>query len=383
MKKITWVNFLHIYQPPWQTVGVVQQIASQSYEYLVYLFKKYPQYKATINISGCLLDMLFELRPDLIKDLQILVKRGQIELTGSSQFHAILPLLSQEEIIRQIKLNEVTLNKYFPRYKARGFYLPEMAYSPELAKIVKKFGYQWIILDPICTSEKIDSQIAYSIKNIGLQVVFRDREISKKYPAEEIFNKLGKLINNETIISATDGEIYGHRHEDWQGHVEKVIVSPEVEIKTVSRYLASLKSKTTITLRAASWESTEQEVKSGMPFSLWADPKNKIHQDLWALLKLAGHLIKKYPKDSGFQWARMHLDQASTSCTFWWASARQPSDFSPLTWHPDMIDNGAEELVRSVRSLERATIHEKMQAEKLYLNIKKNTWVTHWKKYSK
>ena len=383
MKKITWVNFLHIYQPPWQTVGVVQQVASQSYEYLISLFKKYPQYKATINISGCLLDMLSELRPDLIKDLQVLVKRGQIELTGSSKFHALLPLLDTTEVVRQIMLHDEALNKYFPNYKAQGFYLPEMAYSPSLAKIIKKLGYQWLILDPICSSEKIDHETLYTIKNVGLKVVFRDRVISKKYPAEEIFNKLEQNNGEELIISATDGEIYGHRHEDWQGHIEKVLTHRQVEIKTISQYLPGLQGQKNINLHSASWESSEKELKNNTPFLLWSDPKNKIHKDLWSLLDLASSLLKKYKKDPSFQWARMHLDAGSASCTFWWASARQPSDFSPLTWHPDMIDNGVEELVRSIRSLEKATSQEKMQAEKLYLNVKKNTWTTHWKKYSK
>jgi alpha-amylase/alpha-mannosidase (GH57 family) len=383
MKKITWVNFLHIYQPPWQTVGVVQQVASQSYEYLVYLFKKYPKYRATINISGCLLDMLAEIRPDLVKELQKLVSRQQIELTATAKFHPLLPLLSQEEIIRQIKLNTETLKKFFPGAKPSGFYLPEMAYSQRVAKIIKQLGYKWIILDPICANEKIDNNIRYSIKNIGLAVIFRDRIISKKYPAEEIYHKLERIITNETIITATDGEIYGHRHEDWQGHIEKVISNKNLETKTVSQYMLGLNKKKTITLRSGTWESTPQELKSNKPFVMWADPHNKIQQDLWVLVALATSLLKKYKKDPSFQWARMHLDQGLISCTFWWASARKPSDFSPLTWHPDMIDNGVEELVRSVRSLQRATTKEKIQAEKLYLEVKKNTWMIHWKKYSK
>ncbi|MFA6253243.1 MAG: hypothetical protein WCV69_03180 [Patescibacteria group bacterium] len=383
MKKITWVNFLHIYQPPWQTVGVVQQIASQSYEYLVYLFKKYSKYRATINISGCLLDMLFEIRPDLVKELQKLVSNKQIELTATAKFHPLLPLLEQEEVIRQIQLNAETLKKFFPNLKPSGFYLPEMAYSLGVAKIIKQLGYKWIILDPICANEKIDNNTHYSIKNIGLTVVFRDRIISKKYPAEEIYNKLEKLTANETIITATDGEIYGHHHEDWQGHIEKVISHKDLESKTVSQYILGLVKKKTIALRSGTWESTLQEIKADKPFVMWADPHNKIQQDLWALVNLASKLLKKYKKDPNFQWARMHLDQGLISCTFWWASARKPSDFSPLTWHPDMIDNGVEELVRSVRSLQRATTKEKMQAEKLYLEVKKNTWMTHWKKYSK
>ena len=384
MKKITWVNFLHLYQPPWQTIGVVEQIASQSYEYLVYLFKKYPHYKATINISGCLLDMLSEIRPDLISDLQKLVKRGQLELTGSAQYHALLPLISIEEARRQIVLNQETQKRFFPQAKISGFYLPEMAYSPEIAKLVKQMGYSWIILDPICTEEKIDSNILYKIKNINLVVIFRDRKISTKYPAEIIFHKLAsKNIAEETIISATDGEIYGHRHEDWQGHVEKILLDKNLVTKTISEHLANIKTKQLINVLPGTWESKSSEIKKDQPFILWSDKNNKIHQNLWALVNLSSQLIKKYHRDTNWQWARKHLDQGLTSCTFWWASGRKLSDFSPLTWHPDMIDNGAESLIRSVRSLSGATSKEKIKAENYYLAIKKYTWTIHWKKYAK
>lgn len=384
MKKITWVNFLHIYQPPWQSIGVVEQVASQSYEYLVYLFKKYPHFKATINISGCLLDLLSEVRPQLLADLQKLVKRGQVELVASAQYHALLPLIPLDEAKRQIELNIITQKKFFPQAKISGFYLPEMAYSPELAKLIKKMGYTWVILDPICSTEKIDNNILYNIKNINLGVIFRDRHISKAYPAEIIFHKLaGKNVVDEVIISATDGEIYGHRHEDWQGHIEKILLHKSLVVEKVSDYLASLSIKKNIVLREGTWESSPADIKNGKPFVIWADKKNKIHQNLWALANFSSQLLKKYKKDPNWQWARKHLDQGLTSCTFWWTSGRKLSDFSPITWHPDMIDNGAEALIRSVRSLARASVREKIKAETYYLAIKKYTWNIHWKKYAK
>jgi alpha-amylase/alpha-mannosidase (GH57 family) len=90
-----------------------------------------------------------------------------------------LPLLPEQEIIRQIKLNQEILFKYF-KIKPTGFYLPEMAYSLESAKIIKKLGFDWIILDQISTTQKIDDKILYQIKNLGLKVVFRNREYSQK-----------------------------------------------------------------------------------------------------------------------------------------------------------------------------------------------------------
>jgi len=382
MKKINWVNFLHIYQPPWQQRGLIEQVSSESYEYLLKLLKTYPYFKVTLNISGSLIEQLANIRPDLLKKLQGLVRRDQIELTGTAKYHALLPLLSVKEIKRQIELNQAVLKKYFSLNKSKGFYFPEMAFSMEAARVVKKLGFKWIILDPITYKGIIDNNILYTIKKLGLRVIFRNHKISKSYPAEIIFYKL-KKNKEETIITATDGEIYGHFHEDWQGHLEKILQNKDLGIFTISEYLKTLHKKQAIDLRAASWETSKAELKKKIPFVLWNDPKNKIHKSLWALVDLASSLVNKYSKDKNYFWARRHLDRGLSSCTFWWASSKKLSAFAPFTWNPDMIDNGSEELIRSIRSLDKASTREKIKAEKLYIEIKKNTWLTHWRKYNR
>lgn len=381
--KIIWVNFLHIYQPPWQHQGVIEQIASESYEYLVTLFERYPNFKASLNVSGNLVEQLNDYRPDLLSRLQKLVNKNQIELTASSKYHALLPLLPKDEIKRQIDLNQEVLSQYFDTKKIRGFYMPEMAYSDEVAGVVKRAGFKWLILDPINHKGQIKEETFYIHKKTKLQIVFRDRSISKSYPAEVIFNKLKDDEFNQIIITGTDGEVYGHFHQDWQGHLEKILTNKNLLVKTVSQYLKDFKNPKKISLRPGSWESSEREIDQKNYFALWNNPKNKIHKALWKLVSLASSLIKKYKTDRNWHWARQHLDRGVSSCTFWWASATKPSDFSPLTWNPDMVDNGAEELIRAVRSLASATAKEKIKAEKIYIDIKKNTWLSHWNKYNK
>lgn len=381
---INWVNFLHMYQPPWQSRGMMDKIAIESYDYLLTLLEKYPNFKFSLNITGGLLEQLEAFRPDLLKRLKTRVQRGQVELTGSSKYHALLPLLPATEVKRQIKLNQEVLARHFDLRKIKGFYFPEMAYSLEAARIVKNFGFSWLILDEVHYNHKVDNDILYKIKNLGLKVVFRNRMISKSYPPEIIYKKLlaGHPFS-ETIVTATDAEIYGHQHEDWQGHLEKILLNQNLRALTVSQYLQILKNRKAISLHSASWESTPQELKKKTPFAFWHHPQNRIHQDLWALVNLAISLVNKYKKDKNWQWAREHLDRGVSSCTFWWATGQKPSVFSPITWNPDMIDRGAEELIRSVRSLAQATAREKIKAEKIYLRVKKNTWLTHWQKYSR
>lgn len=382
MPKIIWVNFLHIYQPPWQEEGIVHQAAHESYDYLLTLLAKYPNFTFTLNISGSLLEQLHALEPAILAKLQKAVENKRLELTGSAFYHPILPLLPEQEIIRQIRLNQEILFKYF-KCKPTGFYLPEMAYSLKTAKIIKKLGYTWIILDPISATKKTENNSLYQIKNLDLKVVFRNRDYSQNYPAEIIYQKLKhKIPSDEVIISATDGEMYGHKHEDWQGHLEKIVANKNLQIFTVSQYIKTLKQTETISLRDSSWETSTQELKKNIPFALWQDPKNAIHQALWQLTNFSIVLVKKYPKDKNFTWARHHLDRGLSSCTFWWASARKTGVFSQLAWHPDMVDNGAEELVRTIRSLNRATTAEKIQAERYYAKTKKLIWETHWRKYN-
>ncbi len=378
--KIVWVNFLHIYQPPWQSDGIFEKAANQSYDYLLSLLEKYPNWKITVNVTGNLVELLALQRPDLLARLRKAVKAQRVELTASAYYHPILPLLPESEIIRQIELNQQSLKKYFGEIKIKGFYLPEMAYSLAVAKIVKKLGYQWLILDPIHYQGKIKNNVLYSLNKVGINLIFRDRTVSTTYPPETIYKRLAGLKKDEVIITATDGEMYGHFHTDWQGYIEKILLAKNVVSLQVSDYLDTLSTKESIDLQSAAWESSISDIKKNIPYLFWNDPKNVIHRDLWALANLAIKLINKYPKDQNYIWARQHLDRGLSSCTWWWAADKKPSAFSEITWHPDMIDEGLEELVRSIRSLALATPTEKVAAEKIYLRVKQSVWFKHWYK---
>jgi len=59
-----------------------------------------------------------------------LLQRGQLELTASANYHAFLPKLPDEQIIRQIQLNTETNRQYFgDLYQPKGFFPPEMGYD--------------------------------------------------------------------------------------------------------------------------------------------------------------------------------------------------------------------------------------------------------------
>lgn len=405
-----WINFLHLYQPANTEFYNIREALDKSYWRLLRLIEEQPDLKMTFNISGCLLERLEDAgEKDFLDRLKFLVKKGRLELTGSAYYHGFLPLLPTKEIVFQIKANEKILKKFFGKnFKPKGFFFPEMAYSVSVAKIIKKLGYEWLILDEISYNggTKIQPNIrhAYVDESSGLKVIFRDREASSAYPPDVLLPILKNeqkdlttiqkrekdVINNKTnspekiFLTATDAELYGLRHEDPSAEMEKIVKMENLQTLTISGFLAKLSKKVIkIKITPASWESTPGEIKSGRPYFLWQDKNNKIQVNLWKLAYLAISLEKKYKKDKNYYWYRWHLSRGLASCTFWWASARDFSKiFGPYAWSPDDIERGLEDLVRSVRSLnDKRTKNNKIETEKYNLKIKKLIWEAHWKKH--
>lgn len=383
---IRWINLLHIYQPPFQSKIIIDLVSKESYEWLISLLLKRPKTRWTFNINGSLiLHLLEHNHHKILSGFKKLIQRRQIEITGSACYHPILPLLSEHEIIRQIQLNEKQLLAAFgPGLRIRGFFLPEMAYSARVGKIIKKMGFEWVMLDEISFSGKlmpVDPQKKYSIKNIGLRAIFRNRAASKSYVPETL---LEKTSSSETLITANDGEMYGHHHIDFQESLVRCLNSKKIHTLTVSEYLKSLRGKPhAVQARAASWETLPQELNIGIPYALWNHPENPIHQKLFLLQKLAMQLVNHGQNTKNYEWAQHHLDRGLASCTAWWASERKPDVFSPVAWNPSEIEKGAKEIISSIRSLEELPKIQKLAAEKLYQELLKKIWTRHWKKYAK
>jgi 4-alpha-glucanotransferase len=388
-----WINFLHWYQPANSDYYKVKEAVELSYKRVIKALQKNPDVKFTINISGCLVSRLAELNYfDLIKDLNDLVDRGQVELTGSAAYHALLPLVGKKEVYHQIKENEAILKKYFPKAKIKGFFFPEMAYSPEVAKIIKKLGYNWLLLDEISYQgkKKIDLNKVFLDKNSNLKIIFRSRKFSNCYVPDEIQKILisEKEENKnliDIIISATDGELYGLRHNDNTGRLEEILANKKLKTITISKYISKFKKVDEILVRKSSWESTEKDLASKKPYHLWDDKDNEIHVRLWKLANLASTINEKNRDDINHNWSRWHLSRGLASCAFWWASARDfKHNFGPRAWNPDEIERGANELIRSIRSLENSTSYaEKIKSENIFMAIKKAIWSKHWSYHSR
>lgn len=384
-KNMLWINFIHLYQPANSTNERIKEAADKSYYRLTRLLEENRDLSFTANISGCLLERLAEGGfTDLLERWRRLIAEGRLELVGSAAYHGFLPLLPEEEVLYQIKRQEeITADILGVDLKGHGFFLPELAYTPELSRLVKKLGYSWLIIDEASLPEGIVTNGGtYIDSNSGMTVIVRHRDYSNAYAPDLIQELISQNKTSQTIITATDAELYGLRHEDPTAELEKMVALKELKSKTVSEFLANYTSEEQVKLRSASWE-TNWEVDKGQPFAVWHEKGNKIQRNLWELAHFAIAAGKLYPNDPNFAAYRWHLDRGLASCMFWWASGRDFfHNMGPVAWNPDEIENGLNDLIRSVRSLQdKGSKREKIVAEKLVARVRRRVWQNHWQKY--
>ena len=300
-----WINFLHIYQPAHIDAYIIEEATDKSYFRIIKNLEENPHLKFTLNISGCLVLRWEELGyHDLIKRITKLLENGQIELTGSAAYHLFIPLAPKDEVKRQINENEKILKKYFgDNLRLRGFYFPEMAYSAEMSVLVKEAGYKWIIVDEITVFSKLGEnnlENVFKDSNSGLLVVARSRKYSDSYVPKTVLDLLES--GNKFVITASDGELYGLRHEDPEDYFGQVSKKKEIKTLTISEFIENKKGKE-MTLVNSHWNANIDDLKNGDNYSLWCDKKNKIQNEIWDLANFAYKMVDNNRDDENYKWA--------------------------------------------------------------------------------
>lgn len=396
-----WAHFLHIYQPYDQHPGILDKIVNESYRPLVRGLYNLPNGKITINVNAVLSELLFANGfRDVIDGLKDLVLAGKVELTGSAKYHAFLPLLPDEELKRQIILNHETNKRYFgSAFEPKGFFPPEMAYSPKMAVFVKSLGYKWILIDEVAfgDSEERRKDVIYQIKDAGLDVYFREKHASNLIMAalvrtpESLEKAMGnRKDSNEYVITAMDGETFGHHRPGLDQTLFEIIKNPEYPSVFISDLPKYYPEKKEIVPKDSTWATSVKDAKKGNPFNLWFDNDNPIHKYEWELLDLAVRTVndskysdekypqlleeikewndmtedEKYGEEKKRQWVRCRdrLDKSLNSDPFWWASAKP-------WWSIEMVEKGMFALYKLIQEVPDVSEKSASMAEDLYKKI--------------
>jgi len=371
-----WANLLHIYQPPNWKESIINKVVRESYQPILNILKRNKKIKITLNINASLTEQLAKKHKEIIKQIKELAKRGQIEFTHSAKYHLILPLHKQKIIERQIILNKETNQKYFGNlFQPKGFFQPEMAWGENLIPILKKLKVEWIALDEIAYSGqigKISFEKGYQIKKTKIYALFRNRIISDFFifgPEKEIMKKFLQNIENEKrsknfLITAMDGENLGHHRPGMDKIWGKLLKKKGIESTNYSDLIKKYKSFEKVEPIPSSWSSEPMEIKAGIPYSLWQNPENPIHQKEWELTKKVIRLFNqaKKRKDKKLPLAQNLLDRSLASDKFWWASMRP-------WWDKEIIIRESKKLYQVIALLQSVNNKEKEEVRQILKEI--------------
>ena len=384
---MNWANFLHIYQPAGQQPDILAAVVTQSYRPILEGMKANPKARLTLNINGVLLEMFDQYGyRDLIDTINSLIREGRLELTGSAKYHALLPFLSEKEMIRQIQENEATLKFYTQNhYQPNGFFPPEMAYDEKIAPIIEQLGYRWIIIDEIACGGKtgqVDYSKTYKIKGTNLSVFFRERSPSNLImgaavrSADSLEEALKKnFLSDNYLITGMDGETFGHHRPGLEKLLFEIFQSSKFKLLTISELLRLYPETIEISPVKSTWASSEKDIERGIQFLSWNDPENEIHHWQRELVELMLNSVYEMDeKGPNFLVIRKAMDEALSSDQFWWASAKP-------WWSLEEIVRGAVlcfSIIKDIPTIDNAKIE---QARSLYEKIISTAF--QWKKSGK
>ncbi len=367
-----WVNFLHIYQPSDQSKEILERVVNESYRPLFKGLLKIPKCKLNLNINGALTEMLAkEGYSNIIKDIKRLAETNRLEFTESAKYHALLPFLNKEEIIRQIKKNHKANKKYFGEiYKPVCIFPPEMAYSPRVAKVISEIGYPMILLDEITYEGEFVLPPKDKLNTIegtdNLIAVFRERRVSNCLMSAVIRTKKGfidaigeDLKKDVYLCTAMDGETFGHHRPGLEETLFKIVSLDKPKQIFISELPKYFKVEGKVNPWSATWASSQEEINKGIQFYSWKDPKNEVHQLQWKFLNYVRKIIKNKKCSKRTQ---EKLDIALASDQFFWASGEP-------WWSIEMIEKGAWALLAAFKSFPSLKKSEIEKGEKYYRHI--------------
>ena len=371
-----WANFLHFYQPADQQRDILEAVVSQCYRPMFRGLLENPRARLTINVSGGLLEALDKHGfGDVIHDLRELYKSGRIDITSTACYHAFLPLLPEDEIRRQIKLNDIVLSRYLNvDFSPLGFFPPEMAYNSRLGSILSDMGYKYVLLDEIsCTpGEKgsVENDALYRLRGTSLKVFFRQRNPSNvlmsgiERDSQHLYEVLKRYSGSRYLITAMDGETFGHHRPGLEEPFLDMFNNQNIEFTTVADFLddPDLAIKE-VDLVDSTWASSREDIANGIQFISWKDPQNVLHSWQWELVNLMLSAIKSLSQEvPNYDVIRCKADRALASDQFFWASAKP-------WWSVEMIESGVHMALSVIESIPGLASESKASAEFLYRSV--------------
>ncbi|MHA2288329.1 MAG: alpha-amylase/4-alpha-glucanotransferase domain-containing protein [Promethearchaeota archaeon] len=335
-KEIYLPIVFHFHQPVDNFNSVFEDVYKKAYRPLIENIFKYPKIKFTLHFSGNLLEWLLDKKPDFIKIIKILAKRGQIEIIGGGYYEPIFAIIPNRDKIAQINMLSDLITKEFG-LEVRGAWLSERVWEPNYPSFLSKVGLKYVIVDDnhfrstgipetntfysYITEDEGKTLRLFPI-NEGLRYLtpWRPTHFSidylKKYTTSE-GDRIALLISDAEKMG-----VWGTTHQicyiDGQGHEEgdegkpfipaffdQILKNKWIKTITLSEYMDKYPAKGLIYLPTASYDKMEEWVlptKERKQFEKIKEDLRWIPERHMVYLFLKGgfwrHFLVKYPESN-------------------------------------------------------------------------------------
>src|SRR3989338_4116514 len=96
-KSITLLLGIHCHQPAGYFPWVIAQAHDRAYAPFVDALERHPRIRCALHYTGPLWEWFQEHRPDFLRRVGALARRGQVELLGGGYYEPILPLIPEAD----------------------------------------------------------------------------------------------------------------------------------------------------------------------------------------------------------------------------------------------------------------------------------------------
>jgi hypothetical protein len=339
MSNLAWGNLFDFYQPPNCDRTELEQIVNKSYLPVIRIFSQNPNLKLTLNLPGSTVDLLIKTGfGQIIKKLNEMAERGQIDFTMTPKYQPVMPFLSDDDIDRQIEASNKICKRYFGiNYNPRGMFSPFLAYSPVVSKATARFGLKWVVIDEISLPNGSQANFSslFMDKAAGGVILFpRHRELSDQLEGNYWARKIPKSAsefaqmaqqkchNDKYFVTVIHAENLGFRHPGRIGLLKALYAENKLKRMSISDLRAYIKRKEFIKAGEGATETRSGDLKRRKPFNAWQNENNNIQQTLWQLFNLAAAEIKNAGSkgDPQYTRAREMFDSASAGVNWLMAS---------------------------------------------------------------
>jgi alpha-amylase len=228
MAPVRFVFGLHLHQPVGNFVHVFEQHVQDIYRPILEHLSSRGFLPVVLHLSGPLLEWLEQHDPRYLDQLGRLVSDGKIELLLAGFYEPVLASLPRADRVEQIQWMHEAIRARFG-VDARGLWLTERVWEPELAADLASAGVRYALVDDrhflVCGFASDQLHAPYWTESDGKRVALFPIDERLRYlipfrPPEETAAYLRELrgAGHRLAVLADDGEKFG----GWPGTKEWV-----------------------------------------------------------------------------------------------------------------------------------------------------------------